>query len=364
MNLKYIIEKFKTYVKSYLAYRGQTKNKNKGTHDKAIIVQISDSRIYNRYFYTFIKFFSLAGYEIYFPDVDFTYYRHNIYNKKSNLYRLLFDEKFLIYNKPPIKSKVVLHIKDEHLSPDYFSSFISNQSAQQSFYIPMTMHPLFYYKGFWNERLTYKKSKKKSIFMIGCFDETSYSKIKKTPFKIESRTDTYQYLKQNKCLKHIHSIDELNAYIASASDLECILMDSDTTPITIQNLRSTIGKFYFYLALPGVFMPCSHNLIEALSTGAIPIIHANYAHLMKPKLKHMHDAIFYKDLQDLQVQINKAYQIKNDVLNTMRKNVFTYYINNLTPIAVTHKMISHQYDVLYLQAEYLSVKMYKEHIIS
>jgi hypothetical protein len=52
----------------------------------------------------------------------------------------------------------------------------------------------------------------------------------------------------------------------------------------MDELRHWLAKFDFYFALPGVVMPFSHNIIEAISVGCIPFIQQSSSHLFLSQL--------------------------------------------------------------------------------
>lgn len=171
------------------------------------------------------------------------------------------------------------------------------------------MHPIQYKYKFWNVKFNSSLKKKTSVFMIGDLENEAYYKIKKTPFQIENRIETYNYLKNSNFLTKIESLNKLNSFLNNKKDNTCIVLNSNNIMIPSKELRSVINNFHFYLALPGVFMPLCHNIIEALSTGSIPIIHKTYANLMVPKLKHMGNAIIYESLINLKSKINFTYNL-------------------------------------------------------
>jgi hypothetical protein len=79
----------------------------------------------------------------------------------------------------------------------------------------------------------------------------------------------------------------------------------------MEELRPTLSHFNFFLACPGFIMPYSHNVVEAMSVGAIPVIQDTYAHMFFPTLKHNINAIIFTDLGDLS-QINRtAFQFRS-----------------------------------------------------
>ena len=353
---------------SYVEYLRQ-KRKNsiffiKNT-DKALVLKLSNQNIYHRYFYTFLKFYSIEGYSIFLPDINYNYFRKNIYSVKrqrSDYYNLIFKEGLIIFGSPSKRYGSVIELNDKNISPDYFTPFLQNEN-NNIFHVPMTMHPLFYHNNYWNKKVHFVKNRKKSIFMAGNIDKNTYSAFNKTPFEMESRIAVVDYLNKSNRLKGINSNSDLNIFFKSDDDNACIILDSRENSIKMYELRNIIRHFYFYLALPGVIMPHSHNIIEALSVGTIPIIHEKYAKLMSPKLEHMKNAILYSSLEDIEIKMDLSYNLNDEVLHELKNNVYQYYKENLTPKSVINKITQNSFDLIYLQAETLSVNIFENSLM-
>ena len=82
-------------------------------------------------------------------------------------------------------------------------------------------------------------------------------------------------------------------------------------------------------------MPLCHNIIEAMSVGAIPIL--QHPELFYPKLEHGVNCIFFEDEKDLIFQIKEVLIMDSSIINNMIENVIEYYKTNLTPKAVVKK---------------------------
>ena len=356
--LKSFLDKFYHAIEAYFEYKKLKREADNVVHNKkALVIKISNPHFYIRYFYTLVKYFSIEGFNIYCPAFHYNLYRKSC---RSMYFNLIYEENLLIFDKLPSGYEIEVELNDNNLCPDYFHAPFMQNPRKNTYHIPMTMNPDLYHKKIWNKSVKPKK-RKKSIFMAGGFDRSSYTEIKDTPFKIESRVETYDYLKQNKLLTKVNSLEDLQILLKSDSDNLCVIVDSTTGSIRIDinELRETISHFYYFLALPGVTMPHSHNLIEALSVGSIPIIHEEYSKLMIPNLKHMHNAILYKNLEDLPDKIKLAYNLDDKVLSKMTNNAVKYYQENLTVSAVVNRITSKEYDSMYLQAENWSVDILK-----
>ena len=365
-----IFKKLKRLINAYNEYlklKRTSKLFNKNISRKKIIIHIENSDIYNRYFYTFLKFFSIEGYTIYFPRLNFQYFRNNIYKRNLqpwNYYNLIFKEGLISLDSVPAKSKLDIEITDKNLSADFFTNFFKMEFEFDNVYVPMTMHPLFYHYKYWDRQIKLLNKRKHSVFMIGNLDRCQYEDFKNKPFNINSRIEVFDYLKRTKKIKEIESNEQLDFFIDGDNDLEIILLDSKSVYIEMSKLRETISRFSFYLALAGVAMPFSHNLIEALSVGTIPIIQKNYAKLMIPNLVHMKNAIIYNDLEDLTFKIDIAFNLNTEKIDELINNVLLYYNSNLLPTSVVNKVRKNQNRLIYLQAEHLSVKILENNIFS
>jgi len=102
------------------------------------------------------------------------------------------------------------------------------------------------------------------------------------------------------------------------------------------------NNFYFYrnscfhLSCPGAVMPLCHHLIEGMKAGSIPI--TNCDELMLPNLD-LNMSLPYSNLDQLNDQIKKALDMKEEEVIYMRENVFDYYEQYLSPKSFKIKFI-------------------------
>ena len=89
-------------------------------------------------------------------------------------------------------------------------------------------------------------------------------------------------------------------------------------------MKSILTKFDFFLALPGIEIPQSHNVIEAISMGCIPVIQQSYANLFSPPLENKINAIIFENFIDLDIVINEIFKLNVSEINELRKNVLDY----------------------------------------
>ncbi|MEZ4937182.1 MAG: hypothetical protein R2799_06270 [Crocinitomicaceae bacterium] len=326
------------------------------------MIRYEDPADFHRYFYTFVKFLSLAGYTVYFPDFDFNFFKEKVYQKHQeswNYYNLVYKEGLLVFGAQPKKKKVDIDIDLGQLDANFFKPYFMEMNSE-FIHIPMSLHPQFYHLNLWNTPLDQTKTRRKSVFMVGNFTREHYSGFEKTPFQMPSRVQVVDHLKNKNLVAPIDNTDQLSTFLSSESDHQCIILDSKKTPVPIQELRQRLNQFYFYLVLPGVIMPFSHNVIECLSAGTIPIIHKEYANLFTPQLTHLETALIFEDLEDLENKIHEAYQMDRTQLDQMVLNIEKYYSNYLTPEKVVELIENNPGKKIFLQAEHLSVKKLEE----
>jgi hypothetical protein len=79
----------------------------------------------------------------------------------------------------------------------------------------------------------------------------------------------------------------------------------------------------FFLCLSGVVIPQSHNAIEAMSVGTIPIL--QYAEYFHPPLQHNLNCITFSGEADLLKGIAYILSLSQDKIRAMRKAVIAYY---------------------------------------
>lgn len=97
-------------------------------------------------------------------------------------------------------------------------------------------------------------------------------------------------------------------------------------------------KTDFFLSPPGVAMPHSHNMIEAMFCGAIPV--TNYNHLFFPPLLDMVQCISFSDHNGLHYAVARCLQASRAEIGVLREKVFAYCVQHLTPESFLKKIES------------------------
>lgn len=317
--------------------------------EQVIFFDISSVAI-NRYLYSFLKMFQIAGYTVYIPKSRKTI---KILNQNKGEFKYaswLLAEKVVKFGKP---GKAMKEIEGHQLSNNYFSE----KNSHHSYQVPMSFYPWFY-RNFHSIKLRApSEMRKNSIFMSGNIDPKYYDKISGSKFfKIPSRKKVAEALSRSDYYFPVHNKAEFENFINGNEDQRVIIINSEKHfRIELENLFEVLQKFRFYLALPGITIPQSHNITEAIFCKCIPVIHKEYACLMTPPLENNKTAFTYEDIDDLLKMVPNIFRLSENQIQNLQQNLSIYYRDYLSPEAVVNKVIQNGYSKIYIQAEHISI---------
>lgn len=346
------------YLKKQLFFlKVLTRTKNKPDRDKVVFLSIENIRL-DRYLANLITFFKLNNFTIYLPrDKNLI---NKIYSKKGEAkYMYLVLDGYVKFGTPN-KALEILYFNKNQLSNNYYRG---NQSAN-SYFVPMSEYPLMYSNYSSKQLIKTKELRNCSVFMSGNFTKESYNKISHDNiFDVLSRRAVYDYIIKQAYFKKLKNLKELTIPSEKITNKKVYLVDTHNDfSIELNSLKSILIKFDFYMALPGVVIPQSHNLVEAMSVGCIPIIHKTYANLYIPKLEHMKNCMVYSTFDDLNIIISKAFNLEKEQIVFLRAHVLHYYKQFLSPKEVIKNVTKAGIKKLYIQAEQESVRLLKLNI--
>lgn len=331
----------------------------KAPADKTILVDFKYPNLYHRYFYNLLKTFRIAGYYVHYP-MSFSKFR-NLRN--GDIYiALLFKEKGLI----DIRNKKVKHhiaiLNDEMFSADYYKTYFVDQNAEMnSYHVPMSFHPYMYHYGHWNRPLPPVGRRKNAVFAFGNFDRTAYKKIHRAPFHIINRADLIDFLGTKPNFISAKSREYLTNLIKEDIDGRIVFAEKCHFEIQGEKVREYLSHFRYFLCCPGVFAPLSHNFVEALSAGCVPVIQKTYADLIYPPLQQNRNAIIFEDINDLDILLKEDLFKKTDSeFLKMEQEVSRYYAAYIHPKAAAGNILKNLHKTpVYLNASERSVALIK-----
>jgi len=147
--------------------------------------------------------------------------------------------------------------------------------------------------------------------------------------------------------QHYGKISRADGVDAVLHALEAGELDSDQfhihsrseDRIPPQAWLQTMGNSHFFLAFPGVNKPLSHNLIEALSVGTIPIL--QYSEYLHPALINGINCLTFTDKNDLIRVAKLASTMPLEEIISLSKGTLAYYEEYITLGTLSHILINH-----------------------
>lgn len=106
--------------------------------------------------------------------------------------------------------------------------------------------------------------------------------------------------------------------------------DSDSkTFLPRRDYFGVLARSDFFLSPPGWCMPFSHNLVEGMAMGSIPLL--NYAGYLEPPLRAGIDCIGFESAAGLEGAVERILAMPEAEVARMRAGVLAYYDEQLRP---------------------------------
>lgn len=346
-------------------------------NEKYVFIDLVDRGI-DVYYSTLLYYLHEAGYVLLFNKRNILFvgnqegyfkYVHDLKNVFYCNINELHDLNSILYylydhNYPKANNNILKSFK---LNFDYFN--FTNNLSKNKIVVPYPLHPSNYFITKSINYLNYyrKQFRKYKIFFSGNIYKFSYDSIQlKEAFGINSRFETIEYLKckliENQLIIVDNDVSWNNIQENGFNGL--VLIDWYWNPKETYNMGvkidaskwlETLSYSSFFLACPGVVMPHSHNLFEAMAVGTIPII--QFGEIFYPPLEDNVNAIFFKDLEDLILKINYIINLNENEISKLSENVIKYYETQVSPKSFGNKLDILEYGKyeMYINVEYFSV---------
>jgi hypothetical protein len=192
--------------------------------------------------------------------------------------------------------------------------------------------PYFAYPDFYGARLQFRAAsfqpgpRRHRIFFCGSAEEELYT----TQFRFPM-LNRFQIVD---CILKNFPDQIARSMAGPEKPLKLILSEDKTKekyPLSVAGFYAILTRSDFFLSPPGWVMPHSHNIIEAMTAGAIPI--TNYGHLFYPPLRDGIDCLAFTSLDDLVEVIQRAIAMPTPEVEELRRGVIAYYRDHLQPSA-------------------------------
>jgi len=99
--------------------------------------------------------------------------------------------------------------------------------------------------------------------------------------------------------------------------------------LPLRDYLSALRQCDFFLTPPGKYMPFSHNLIEGMAAGSVPVL--NYPEYLEPALVDGVNCIRFNDIAGLKAAVERVLAMPAGEIVRMRRAVRQYYQEHLDP---------------------------------
>lgn len=302
--------------------------------DRCLIVCIRDFH-HGRYGYLLVSYFAQAGYRIYFyRSLSFLSRLHG-YDRavfelpgvgifRRHIFRHRRNTDFLGLNAAGNIPSGIQFGKRYFIDLDYFNP----DAGAAVLRIPYHIHPLM-------QRHPFKPEagmKRHRILMYGQPDLEWSPDLIRDHFGLLSRSEVFAHLSAGS-FHWVRPKDyaELERFLNDrTNEPSACLIDSRTCWIPADQWLRVLACFDFFIATPGVSMPHSHNMIEAMSVGTIPV--TQYGRHLHPPLKDRQDCIYFSGLDHLADILQELMAMKPEEIGHLRTGVSNYFFQNIDPV--------------------------------
>jgi hypothetical protein len=340
------------YPQRYMEYRRWLRLQNRVIpQDKPVVVfDFRDTRIdgpQGRRFYCLFIFFVRAGY---YPVLRENYL--SLGNIQEKFKQLCLQESFSILTNERDLPREYLLVTDKWYSAlsarakkiitvNYQADY---QTSDLCFPMPFPMFPPIYAQQQDLTLATYRQQNRQwAIFFGGDAERGKYNK--------KSIRDIYAKLSRAQLLDSLSTIlaDDLYVELHSNETLAVaernnhaglVVMNTRQCKVEPENWLPTLARARFFLACPGVRYPMSHNLIEAMAVGSIPI--TQYPEMFYPALEDGKNCLVFANQSELLAVLNKAMAMSDAEAVPIAQGAIDYYEQHLAAPSCINNLLEHR----------------------
>tara|TARA_R110002073_G_scaffold65408_34_gene163536 strand:+ start:19791 stop:20984 length:1194 start_codon:yes stop_codon:yes gene_type:complete len=141
------------------------------------------------------------------------------------------------------------------------------------------------------------------------------------------------------------SEDALNKLMDTDSN-SLVILDSARYRVAPSRWLPVVSRAKFFLAAPGQTYPHSHNCIESLAIGTIPIL--EYNERFQPALEHGVNCLVYRGEQQFRQLMTEIRAMPESSIQQMRQGAIAYYDEYLSPQSFVHRLTADAFDRLHM----------------
>lgn len=342
------------YPRRFLDYRRWLKQQRHDVPTDApiIVFDFRDTRIdgpQGRRFYCLMMFFIRAGF---YPVLRENYWV--LGNIKEKYKKLCLQEKFSVLLHDHDLPENYLLITDKKYSSlarkastvitlNYQPGY---QTDDACFPMPFPMFPPIYAAQQDLQLARYRQQPRQwQLFFGGDAEPNKYNKksIREIYSKLSRANILHSLTQPDRPAPVLELRDDSTRRAAEQQEHNGLVMvNTRRCKIAPQEWLKTVARSRFFLACPGVRYPMSHNIIEALAVGSVPI--TQYPELFFPPLEHGKNCLVFNDETQLIAAVDAAMKMSEHERLTMAQAAIDYYENYLAPGPCIQRMLNHARD--------------------
>lgn len=333
----------------YIRYVVRQKSHSQG---KSVFFDLSDPRL-ERYLYGLVKMFDLSGW-----NVALKFHPWLLLNLRNHA-EWIYDVRSLkIRYFRPRDANLVIADRPNGFGILLDTAYFSKSRPTRSLRLPFLMNPSIYHTGTHEDLPQIARNKRHiKIFLGGNLDDSYENSGVENRFGIENRARIRRTIETD--------FADSDALVIASTREEALKILNRPDPVDLFLLRNNVvsnkewmellSASSFFIAPPGTLMPFSHNIIEAMAMGTIPI--TQYGDLFDPPLIDGKTCLVFNDKRSLNDVVTCAINATQEQIQDLRRNVINYYNDQLDPKKIVDKIdrSSNSIDRLFIIAGHLSV---------
>lgn len=236
------------------------------------------------------------------------------------------ENKILLHDGPGRANAAKGWMRTARIRFDIFSSYWPHVPIV----MPYPVFPIVHTGPDFDERLESRRASKRHVRLFFSGDMKGYTKNRiRYPAPKLPRAEVIDTIREalpDKTL-FVDDAGQIVELFAGQYLNRCVLIDTRKTWLDDRLWMDHLAKTDFFLAPPGIVMPMCHNIIEAMSVGAIPV--TSYPEWLTPSLEHGKNCIVYSTKHDLVEKVRAVLNMGEDAIASLRRNVIAYYDTHL-----------------------------------
>lgn len=303
--------------------------KHNGQHRPVLVLSLR--RLRQRYLYLMVRSLIQAGY---FVHLDLDISKETFWNTDGYA-RYVFEEPHLrsVTSMPGNRAQAILCLDHDGVDVagwkkvirvDY--DILEGLHRPGAIIVPYWMHPNVY-RSYFAGTVHYWRHYPKSVrmFFAGNISRRRYGQRSRLHGNKLTRADILDAIVQE-FPQHalvVDHPDELRSIITVGYHPGLLVFDATKSRLGREDWFPCLCRCEYFLALPGVVMPVSHNIVEAMALGCVPV--CNYPEWFSPRLVHGENVLTFDDLESLGQAVETVLHADPATTLRLRAGALDYY---------------------------------------